>query len=123
MTTTRARSPLLQRFLDVLACVTVGVAYFALAWLSTHLTPRAGDIAYIWPAGGFVLALLLVAPRRLWLAFALSALLGNMVHAQIVSHSLSLSLAYSSVYFSVLLGISAGFRLVARAPFRPRTLP
>src|SRR3954467_5358245 len=118
MTTTRARSPLLQRFLDVLACVAVGAAYFALAWLSTHLTPRAGDIAYIWPAGGFVLALLLVAPRRLWLAFAFFPLLGDMVHAQIVSHSLSLSLAYSSVYISVLLGTSAVLRRFAGAPVR-----
>ncbi len=118
MTITRARSPLLQRLFDVLASVAVGVAYFALAWLSTHLTPRTGDIAYLWPAGGFVLALLLVAPRRLWLAFALSALLGDIVHAQMVSHSLPLSLAYSGVYFSVLLGTSAILRRTAGAPLR-----
>ena len=64
----------------------VGAAYFALAWLSTHLTPRTGDIAYLWPAGGFILGLLLVAPKRLWLPFALSALAGDVAHAQTVSH-------------------------------------
>ena len=57
----------MRRFTDAAACVTVGAVYFALAWLSTHLTPRTGEIAYLWPAGGFILALLLVAPRRLWL--------------------------------------------------------
>ncbi len=81
---------------DAAVCVVVGAAYFALAWLSTHLTPRTGDIAYLWPAGGFILGLLVVAPKRLWLPFALSALAGDVAHAQTVSPSLGMSVAYST---------------------------
>ena len=64
MTIVRSTPLWLQHLLDAAACLAVGSVYFALAWLSTHLTPRAGDIAYLWPAGGFVLGLLLVAPKR-----------------------------------------------------------
>jgi PAS domain S-box-containing protein len=110
---------MLKRHLtDTAACVLVGVAYFALAWLSTHLTPRTGDIAYLWPAGGFLLGLLLVAPKRLWLLFALSALAADVMHAQTVSHSLRMSLAYSSVYFSVLLLASGVLRRWGGVPLR-----
>ena len=113
-----ARPLLMQRMLDVLACLAVGAAYFALAWLSTHLTPPAGDIAYLWPAGGFVLAMLLVAPRRLWLSFALAALIADVVHADTVSHSLPTGLAYSAVYFSVLVLEAALLRRFAGVPLR-----
>jgi PAS domain S-box-containing protein len=108
----------MRRFTDAAACVTVGAAYFALAWLSTHLTPRTGEIAYLWPAGGFILALLLVAPSRLWLPFALAALVADVAHAQTVSHSLRIGLAYPAVYFSVLLLTSAALRRWAGAPLR-----
>lgn len=96
----------------------VGVTYFALAWLSTHLTPRTGDIAYLWPAGGFILGVLLVAPKRLWLAFALSALVADVLHAQTVSHSLRTSMAYSGVYLSALLLTSGVLRRWGGAPLR-----
>jgi PAS domain S-box-containing protein len=108
----------MRRFTDAAACVTVGAVYFALAWLSTHLTPRTGEIAYLWPAGGFILALLLVAPRRLWLPFALSALIADLAHAQTVSQSLRIGFAYPAVYFSVLLLTSAALRRWAGAPLR-----
>ena len=55
MTIVRSTPLWLQHVLDATACLAVGSVYFALAWLSTHLTPRTGDIAYLWPAGGFVL--------------------------------------------------------------------
>ena len=103
---------------DAVGCIAVGVAYFALAWLSTHMTPRTGDIAYLWPAGGFILGLLLVAPRRLWLPFGLSALAADVIHAQTVSHSLGMSLAYSSAYLSLLLLSSAVLRRWAGVPLR-----
>jgi PAS domain S-box-containing protein len=116
---TKARSPLLlQRLYDLAACLAVGAAYFALAWLSAHLTPRAGDIAYLWPAGGFVLAMLLVAPRRLWLPFALAAMLADIAHADTVSQSIRTSLAYSTVYFSALVAEAALLRRLGGVPLR-----
>src|SRR5262245_59619012 len=108
----------MQHVTDAVGCVAVGAGYFALAWLSTHMTPRTGDIAYLWPAGGFILGVLLVAPRRLWLPFALSALVADVVHAQTVSNSLGMSLAYSSAYISVLLLSSALLRRWAGVPLR-----
>jgi PAS domain S-box-containing protein len=109
---------LVRHVTDAAACVVVGVAYFALAWLSTHLTPRTGDIAYLWPAGGFILGLLLVAPKRLWLPFALSALVADVAHARTVSQSLAMSLAYPAVYSTALLLMSAALRRWAGAPLR-----
>ena len=118
MTIARSAPLLLQRLLDAAAALAVGLVYFALAWLSTHLTPRTGDIAYLWPAGGFVLGLLLIAPRRLWLLFAGAALIADVLHAETVSHSLPTSLAYSTAYFSVLVLTSAALRRWAGAPLR-----
>jgi PAS domain S-box-containing protein len=114
----KLRPLLLQRLLDAAACIAVAAAYFALAWLSTHLTPRAGDIAYLWPAGGFILALLLVAPTRLWLLFALAGMVADIAHAETVSHSLRTSFAYSSVYFSALVLEAAALRRLAGAPLQ-----
>ena len=67
MNTAGSESTWVRHATDAVACAAVGAGYFALAWLSTHLTPRTGDIAYLWPAGGFILGMLLVAPKRLWL--------------------------------------------------------
>jgi PAS domain S-box-containing protein len=103
---------------DVIACLAVGAGYFALAWLSTHMTPRTGAIAYLWPAGGFVLGILLVAPRSLWLPFGLSALAADVAHVQTVNDSLYTGFAYSSVYVPVLLLASALLRRWAGAPLR-----
>jgi PAS domain S-box-containing protein len=103
---------------DALACVAVGAGYFALAWLSTHLTPRTGDIAYLWPAGGFILGMLLVAPKRLWVPFALAALVADVAHARTVSESLATGLAYPVIYSSALLLTSAALRRWAGAPLR-----
>ncbi len=113
-----SQSRWMQHATDAAGCVAVGAAYFALAWLSTHMTPRTGDIAYLWPAGGFILGMLLVAPKRLWIPFALSALAADVAHAQTVSDSLGMSLAYSSAYISVLLLSSALLRRWAGAPLR-----
>src|SRR5690349_11191088 len=104
--------------LDVLSCAAVGAGYFLAAWLSTHLTPRAGDMAYLWPAGGFMLGVLLVAPKRLWLWFVLSGFIADLGHADTVSNSLTVSIAYSAVYFATLSTEAALVRRLAGAPLR-----
>jgi PAS domain S-box-containing protein len=60
----------------------------------------------------------LVAPKRLWLPFACTALIADVLHAETVSQSLRTSVAYSSVYFSVLVLISATLRRWTGAPLR-----
>lgn len=92
----------MQRLRDAGACVLVGAGYFALAWLSTRLTPRLGDFAYIWPAGGFALGMLLVAPKRLWFPFLAAAFIADVTHAQGVSQSLPISIGYSTTYLGSL---------------------
>ena len=99
-------------------CVLVGTVYFALAWLSTRLTPRAGDIAYLWPAGGFALGVLLVAPDRLWLPFLGATFLADVVHAETVTNALHKSVGYASVYFACLLLASLTLRRWVGAPLR-----
>ncbi len=112
-------SPLyLQRLRDAAKCLLVGAAYFALAWLSTRLTPRAGDIAYLWPAGGFALGMLLVAPNRLWLPFLGAAFLADVLHAETVTNALHKSVGYASLYFACLLLASLTLRRWVGAPLR-----
>ena len=101
-----------------MACLLVGGAYFALAWLSTRMTPRVGDIAYLWPAGGFALAMLLIAPARLWLPFLASVFLADVLHAETVTHALHKSLGYASVYFACLLLASLTIRRWLGTPLR-----
>jgi PAS domain S-box-containing protein len=108
----------LQRLRDAGACLLVGAIYFALAWLSTRMTPRAGDLAYLWPAGGFILGILLVAPRRLWLPFALSGFLADVIHAETVTHALQKSLGYAGAYFACLLLASFTLRRLVQPHVR-----
>ncbi len=103
---------------DAATCLLVGVVYFALAWLSTRLTPLAGDIAYLWPAGGFALGVLLVAPDRLWLLFLGVMFLADVVHAETVTNALHRSVGYASVYFACLLLASLTLRRWVGAPLR-----
>jgi PAS domain S-box-containing protein len=107
-----------QRALDALSSIGVGAGYFSMAWLSTHLTPRAGDIAYVWPAGGFMLGVLLVAPPRLWLWFLLSGFIADIAHADAVSHSVALGIGYSAMYFTALGVEAALLRRFAGAPLK-----
>ena len=99
-------------------CLLVGAMYFALAWLSTRLTPRAGDIAYLWPAGGFALGVLLVAPNRLWLPFLGATFLADVVHAETVTNALHKSVGYASVYFACLLLAALTLRRWVGVPLR-----
>ena len=108
----------LQRLRDAAMCLLVGAVYFALAWLSTRLTPRAGDIAYLWPAGGFALGVLLVAPNRLWLPFLGATFLADVLHAETVTNALHKSVGYASVYFACLLLAALMLRRWAGAPLR-----
>ena len=48
--------------------VGVGVAVFALAWLSLSITQSGGRAAAIWPANAVILAALTRSPARRWLA-------------------------------------------------------
>src|SRR5262245_13854682 len=118
MKTAGSESVWVRHATDMVACVAVGAGYFALAWLSTPLTPRTGDIASLWPAGGFILGMLLVAPKRLWLPFALAALVADIAHARTVSQSPAMALAYPLAYQSALLLTSAALRRWAGVPLR-----
>jgi PAS domain S-box-containing protein len=108
----------LQRLRDAGTCLLIGAMYFALAWLSTRLTPRAGDIAYLWPAGGFALGVLLVAPNRLWLPFLAVTFLADVVHAETITNALHRSVGYASVYFACLLLAALILRRWIGAPVR-----
>jgi len=94
------------------------VVYFALAWLSTRLTPRAGDVAYLWAAGGFALGMLLVAPNRLWLPFLGAAFVADVVHAETVTNALHKSVGYAALYFACLLLASLVLRRWVGWPLR-----
>jgi integral membrane sensor domain MASE1 len=96
----------------------VGAIYFALAWLSTRITLRVGDIAYLWPAGGFALGVLLAAPNRLWLPLLSAAFLADVLHAEILTHALEKSLGYASAYFACLLLVSFTLRRWMGEPVR-----
>ncbi|HTS52825.1 MAG TPA: MASE1 domain-containing protein, partial [Burkholderiales bacterium] len=103
---------------DAAGCVLIGAVYFALAWLSTRLTPRAGDIAYLWPAGGFALGVLLVAPNRLWLPFLGATFLADVLHAETITSALHKSVGYAALYFACLLLASLTLRRWVGAPLR-----
>ncbi len=86
--------------------------------MSTHWAPRVGDIAFLWPAGGFALSMLLVAPNRLWLPFLGAAFLADVVHAETLTHALQKSLGYATVYFTCMLLASLTLRRVVGVPVR-----
>jgi signal transduction histidine kinase/ActR/RegA family two-component response regulator len=70
----------------ILQAVLLGLGYFALAWVSVKLTPYAGGIAYVWPAGGVALAALLLAPRRHWPYILVAVFAANMLNALAGDH-------------------------------------
>ncbi|HTT39565.1 MAG TPA: MASE1 domain-containing protein [Burkholderiales bacterium] len=92
----------MQRLRDAGACVLAGAGYFALAWLSTRMTPRLGDFAYVWPAGGFALGVLLIAPNRLWLAFLAALFVADLGQAEGLTYSLQITAGYSTTYLGSL---------------------
>ena len=92
----------MQRLRDAGACVLAGAGYFALAWLSTRMTPRQGDFAYVWPAGGFALGVLLIAPNRLWLAFLAALFVADLGQAEGLTYSLQVTAGYSTSYLGSL---------------------
>jgi signal transduction histidine kinase/CheY-like chemotaxis protein len=72
----------------VAEAVLLGLGYFALAWVSVQLTPYAGGVAYVWPAGGVALATLLLAPRRHWPYILGAVFAANALNALAGGHGL-----------------------------------
>jgi len=79
----------------VLEAALLGAGYFALAWVSVKLTPYAGGIAYVWPAGGVALATLLLAPRRHWPYILAAVFAANMLNAVAGGHSLLVAVLFA----------------------------
>jgi signal transduction histidine kinase/CheY-like chemotaxis protein len=65
----------------------LGLGYFALAWVSVKVTPYAGGVAYVWPAGGVALAALLLAPRRHWPYILAAVFAANALNALSGGHT------------------------------------
>ena len=99
--------------------VLLGVSYFALAWLSVQLTPYAGGIAYVWPAGGVALATLLLAPRRHWPYILSAVFAANALNALADGHSPQVAALFALP--NVLLAGGSAW-LLLRLSGRPPTL-
>jgi signal transduction histidine kinase/ActR/RegA family two-component response regulator len=97
----------------------LGLAYFALAWVSVQLTPYAGGVAYVWPAGGVALATLLLAPRRHWPYILCAVFAANALYALTDGHSLLVATLFA-VPNVLMPGASAW--LLLRLSVRPPTL-
>jgi signal transduction histidine kinase/CheY-like chemotaxis protein len=97
----------------------LGLAYFALAWVSVQLTPYAGGVAYVWPAGGVALATLLLAPRRHWPYILCAVFAANALYALTDGHGLLVA-ALFAVPNVLMPGGSAW--LLLRLSGRPPTL-
>jgi len=71
--------PTALRRSDIWVVAVVAVAYFAMQRLA-YIIPNARDfLAAVWPAGGVVLATLLLQPRRLWPAILAVVALTNLL--------------------------------------------
>jgi signal transduction histidine kinase/CheY-like chemotaxis protein len=79
----------------VLEALLLGLSYFALAWVSVQLTPYAGGVAYVWPAGGVALATLLLAPRWHWSYILLAVFAANAINALADGHSLEVAVLFA----------------------------
>ncbi len=103
----------------VLEALLLGLGYFALAWVSVQVTPYAGGVAYVWPAGGVALATLLLAPRWHWPYILLAVFAANAINALADGHSLEVA-----VLFAVPNVLCAGGSawLLLRLSGRPATL-
>lgn len=97
----------------------LGLGYFALAWVSVQLTPYAGGVAYVWPAGGVALAILLLAPRRHWLYILSAVFAANALNALAGGHTLEVAVLFA-VPNVLVAGGSAW--LLLRLSGRPATL-
>ncbi len=103
----------------VLEALLLGLGYFALAWVSVQLTPYAGGVAYVWPAGGVALAVLLLAPRRHWPYILSAVFAANAINALAGGHSLEVAGLFA-VPNVLVAGGSAW--LLLRLSGRPATL-
>ncbi len=99
--------------------VLLGLSYFALAWLSVQLTPYAGGIAYVWPAGGVALATLLLAPRRHWPYILSAVFAANALNALAGGHNPQVAALFALP--NVLLAGGSAW-LLLRLSGRPPTL-
>lgn len=93
-----------------------------LAWLATHFTPRVGDVSCLWPAGGFILGLLLTVPRAGLLSVLAGGFTADLVHAGMMTGSLRVSLEYATVYFTCLALAALLLRRWIGAPVRLDTI-
>src|SRR3954452_1881750 len=84
-------SPKVRFVAAVAACATL---YYVAAELTSSLAGDVG-IAVLWPASGVYLGVMLVAPRHLWPALSVGALLGSFAAYSHAGSSPELSLAFA----------------------------
>jgi signal transduction histidine kinase/CheY-like chemotaxis protein len=99
-----------------------GAGYFAFAWLATRYTSRVGDVACVWPAGGFMLGLLLTVPAARLPSVLAAGFTADLLHARMVTGSLRVSLEYASGYFACLALAALLLRRWMGAPVRLDTI-
>jgi PAS domain S-box-containing protein len=75
----------------------IGVLYFLLARLSLNFVVQPEGIAIIWPANGFLLAVLLLSQRRRWLGLLGAACLANFAANVSVNNGPVLSLGLAVI--------------------------
>lgn len=78
----------------------VGLVYFLLARLGMHFMARPEEIAIIWPAGGFLLAVLLLSKQQAWPFMLFGAFFANLLANWMAGNSLLLNLGLSVVNIS-----------------------
>ena len=80
--------------------------------------PHVSEIGYLWPAGGLVLGVLLVARIRRWPWLLVSVVVANTVNALVSGHAMPVAIAYA-VPNAVLPALAAWLLLrLVRRPFR-----
>ena len=88
----------------------VGLLYFFLARLGLHFMARPEEIAIIWPAGGFLLAVLLLSKQQAWPFLLLAAFFANGLANWMAGNSLLFNLGLSVV--NIIESALAGWLLV-----------
>jgi diguanylate cyclase (GGDEF)-like protein/PAS domain S-box-containing protein len=74
----------------------VGATYFVLARLGLETTATSTQVAAVWPAGGFLLGVLLLSARRSWVSLLLAAAIAGFVAQLAADRDVAVSLGLSA---------------------------
>jgi PAS domain S-box-containing protein len=94
--------------------VVTGLVVAALAWASIEISRGSGRVSGVWPANAVVLAALITSRARVWPAFLLAGLVGDVAATLVVGDKLLIAVGLGLCNGFGILFCATGLRLLTR---------